>query len=194
MRLERVYKKPEGWEPVRNTFVDAEGKALNALSLDHALRLGVLMKLKDPTKGYGALLNPPPIERVKVVHTGVSREQNFSERLVRAGVAEGFMTLGQGKLILHTVEGQPDLEYKILRAPGWYCCHCGQSLENANAEFAPGVSYGTQHVLTQHPEMESPDRENPSGYERLNGYETALDEAQHEKFNYQAQVAALQGE
>lgn len=187
MRLERVYKKPEGWKPVRNAFVDAEGKALNALSLDHALRLGVLMKLEDPTRPYGALLNPPPIERVRVIHTGTSAEQTFSERLVRAGVAEGFMTLGKGKLILHTVEDQPDLEYSIRRTPGWYCCHCGQALESANAEFAPGVSYGTQHVVTQHPGIKSPDSENPSGYERLNGYETVLDEALHAKFNAQAQ-------
>ena len=78
----------------------------------------------------GNVLNPPPLDHIAVKHTGTHAEQNFSTQLVEAAVTEGWMTLGQGKLSVH---GKPEgLVYKIKRAPGHYCCHCGEKLIDAN--------------------------------------------------------------
>jgi hypothetical protein len=93
-------------------------------------------------------------------------KQKFSGGLVEAAVAEGWMTLGQGQVVLHC---QPaDLSYRIVRIPGRYCCHCGEKLpDDATGELARA------HVAAQHAGVRSPDPENPSGYSMLNAYECA---------------------
>jgi len=162
MLLKRVYDKPEGWERKVNV------RALGGVALI------------DPTKPEGACLNPPPLSHIEVKHTGTSAAQNFSDRLVNAGLAEGWITLGKGKLVLH---GKPeDLTYAVLRVPGYYCCHCKVALPDAGRIVAPGVTAGMQHVAEAHPDKESPDKGNPAGYCRLNHFECVLDTGQHEKF------------
>jgi hypothetical protein len=60
----------------------------------------------------------PILDHVQCWHTGVRPEQNFSDRLVKSAIAEGWMTLSKGKLILHCKP--QDLEYTINRTPGRY--------------------------------------------------------------------------
>jgi len=133
----------------------------------------------------GNLLNPPPLDHIAVKHTGTHAEQNFSTQLVEAAVTEGWMTLGQGKL---TVHGKPeDLVYKIRRAPGHYCCHCGMKLPDAAAFAAPGATNGMRHVADAHAGKKSPDAGNPAGYCRINHYECVLAAEQHKKFSARAQ-------
>jgi hypothetical protein len=132
----------------------------------------------------GELVTPPQLDHVEVKHTGTKAEQNFSESLVRNGVAGGFVTLGKGRLVLHVKP--EDLVYAIKRVPGYYCCHCGVALPDAGAfvsvSHLPGVTVGMQHVADAHGKAKSPDPGNPSGYCRLNHYETTLEAKQHEKF------------
>jgi len=162
MLLKRIYDKPEGWERRVNI------RALGGVALT------------DPMKPEGACLNPPPLSHIEIKHTGTSPEQNFSDRLVAAGLAEGWITLGKGKLVLH---GKPeDLNYAVKRLPGYYCCHCRSALPDAGTIVAPGVTAGMQHVADAHSEKESPDPGNPAGYCRINYFECVLDSAQHEKF------------
>jgi len=174
---------PEGWVADRNTFLDANGAEVKAFSLKHALSLGILLKLRDPSKDFGTLLNPPPVKCVRVEHTGVRPEQHFSVDLVDGGVRDGWISLSKGELTLHTVDEQDDLVYALKRTPGWYCCHCKQPLENANVvPEGSKVSLGTRHVQETHLGKESPDASNPSGYERLNYYDCVLNEKQHALF------------
>lgn len=128
----------------------------------------------------GNVTNVPPLSHIEVKHTGASPEQNFSTRLVEQGVALGFMTLGKGKITLHAKP--EDLTYKIVRSPGHYCCHCGAWLTDAAMLLGSGLTNGAQHVVDEHPGVPSPDAGNPSGYERINHYETILDTEQHNRF------------
>lgn len=91
--------------------------------------------------------------------------QNFSERLVRQAVEEGWMSLSRGNLIIHTGDGDEDVVYKIEEAPGVYCSHCGEKLDGGN-EIAQA------HITDTHRDEESPDPQNPSGYRVSNHYAT----------------------
>lgn len=133
----------------------------------------------------GNLLNTPPIDHVVVKHTGTHAEQNFTTRMVEAGLAEGFMSIAGGKL---TLRAKPeDLVYTIKRGPGHYCCHCGVKLPDAAAFVADGVTAGMQHVADAHPGEKSPDAGNPAGYGRINYFECVLATEQHKKFSVRAQ-------
>jgi len=161
MLLKRHYRFPEGWKADRN------------------LR-GENGKLKDPSRPEGELLNQPPIDHVEIKHTGISAEQNFSTRFVEAGLAQGFASVGDGKI---TLRAKPeDLVYTIKRGPGHYCCHCGVALPDASRIVSPGITAGMQQVAAMHEGKPSPDAGNPSGYLRLNEYQCVLDFATHEKW------------
>jgi hypothetical protein len=152
MLLKRLHSRPEGWERKVN-LRQADGQ------------------LVDPTKPEGVCLNPPPLAGVAVAHTGVDAEQNFSERLVTLAIAEGWVSISKGKLVLHSVS--EDLRYTINRAPGFYCTHCGEKQDSAEAAKA--------HIAAAHAGKPSPDRTNPAGYEKVNSYECVLDSEQHSR-------------
>lgn len=191
MKVTRIYRKPDGWIPDRNVpcelvMIDGRptsGKALG-LTLAEALAAGVPFRLKDPSRPAGDCLNVPPIDQVEIGDTATSPEQNFRVGLVEAGLAEGWISIAQGKL---TLRAKPeDLVYTIKRGPGHYCCHCGVKLVDAAAFVAPKITAGMQHVATAHAGKRSPDASNPAGYRRLNHYECVLGEKQHAKFKFKA--------
>ena len=66
----------------------------------------------------GNCTNPPPLSYVECHHTGVRPEQNFSDKLVRAGLMEGWIAL-DGKTLTLKVQPEP-LRYTIKRLPGQY--------------------------------------------------------------------------
>lgn len=45
-------------------------------------------------------------------------KQHFTPGFVSRGVGEGWLSLGRGKLTLHTLDG--DVTYTVLRVPGKY--------------------------------------------------------------------------
>jgi len=66
----------------------------------------------------GLCTNPPPLSHIAVQHTGSTPDQHFSDKLVAAGLSEGWLSIADGVLTLHA---QPeDLHYRILRVPGKY--------------------------------------------------------------------------
>jgi hypothetical protein len=93
----------------------------------------------------------PVLDHIKVLQH--SKNQRFTQKLINRGVAEGFMTVGQGIITLHT---QPQLTYKIVRGPGIYCCFDGKKLDDEKAARA----YVEQNFSGQ----ASPDKNNPAGY------------------------------
>lgn len=165
MLVKRHYKKPEGWIAAFNVR-DSEGR------------------LRDMRKPAGACLNPPPVDFLEVYHTGVSAKQNFSDRLIAQGIAEGWVSIGKGLLTVHAAP--EDLTYKILRTPGYYCCHCGEQIVDAGAPSAPesAVTLGVKHVAEAHGSVKSPDSENPSGYLWSKRYSCELLPDLHEKFHF----------
>jgi YgiT-type zinc finger domain-containing protein len=177
MELKRIYRFPEGWKADRNTRDPERATKRNPFGL------------KDPARREGDVLNPPPVDHFQIKHTGVKPEQNFSQKMIEAGQVAGFLTISKGELILHAKP--EDLHYTIVRGPGYYCCHCGEQIVDANQfvkdeEGEPTEqTIGMLHVEEAHDGKESPDPNNPSGYRRVHGYETVLEEKQHKKFNLQ---------
>jgi len=106
---------------------------------------------KDAPKGS-------KLDHIKVLRAG--DRQNFSTGMVELAVAEGWMALGGGKITLDT---RPPLGYRIVRAPGYYCCHCAVRLGDAAAARA--------HIEADHPGTISPDPFNRAGYERIHYYD-----------------------
>lgn len=84
--------------------------------------------------------------------------QHFSPGFVERGVAEGWIIMGKGRIVLEGVGSKAI--YRIMRIPGYYCCHCEGPL--------PDGSAGKVHVALAHAEDKSPDTSNPAGYRRDN--------------------------
>lgn len=100
----------------------------------------------------------PRVSGVKILRAGP--RQNLSPRFIEGGVAEGWLSMGKGKVVLHGEDG--DVVYRMERIPGYYCCHCGRKLDDG-----PG---GQVHVAAAHKGTKSPDPSNPAGYRRDNFY------------------------
>lgn len=99
----------------------------------------------------------PQVTGVQVLHAGP--RQNFSPRILERGVAEGWITMGEGRILLRS---KPPVAYRIVRTPGYYCCHCGKGLDDSPA--------GHAHVDAAHAGKRSPDLSNPAGYRKDNFY------------------------
>lgn len=102
------------------------------------------------------------VSGVQVLHAGA--KQKFTSDLIERGSAEGWLSMGQGKVTVHAEGG--DVRYRIIRSPGYYCCHCGQQLEG-DPRIGDGPEAAKKrlaHVQEKHRGQPSPDPENPSGY------------------------------
>ncbi len=138
-----------------------------------------LYRRKPIEDGGDLLLNEagePMLEAIELRHTGVSKEQNFSTRLVITGIENGWMHLAGDELVFK-VRPEP-LKYRVSRHPGRYCDHCGEKLsDDDRGELA------RLHVLTFHLGKPPPNAANPSGYMRINHFECVLDPEQHRRYH-----------
>lgn len=71
-----------------------------------------------------------PPTHVEVKHTGVSPEQNFSDRMVDQAVKEGWITVDGDTLTMKT-DGEP-LVYSVTRKPGYFCKSTGEAIPIAD--------------------------------------------------------------
>lgn len=118
------------------------------------MRLKRLYKRDDE----GNVVDPTPIG-VEVEGLGASQDQHFSPDLVETAIKQGWMVLDGDELLLVAKNG--DVPYRVLRTPGYYCCHC-------KAALPTGGQAALAHIMAEHGEAKSPDPENPAGYERIN--------------------------
>ena len=112
-----------------------------------------LKRIYDKTAPVGTKL-----DHIKVLRAG--DKQRFASEMVERAAGEGWLTLCGGKIMLDT---RPPLSYRIVRAPGFYCCHCAIKLSDATGAKA--------HVADKHTGMISPDQSNPAGYERIHFFD-----------------------
>lgn len=117
--------------------------------------------VRDEKTGKVTEVKPGAVSGVKILRAGA--RQNFSTKIIEQGVAEGWLSLGQGKITIKAEGG--DVSYTIERAPGYYCCHCNEKLDDGTA--------GAAHVSEEHKDAESPDPGNPAGYRRDSFYACA---------------------
>lgn len=72
--------------------------------------------LPRPDLPEGVLLEPWPLAAVELV-IGPPAEHEMSDTLVSQGIAEGWISLIRGHLILHFTN-HADVDYEVLEAPG----------------------------------------------------------------------------
>lgn len=114
---------------------------------------------------------------IRVVNTGLSREQNFRRGLIEEGVVEGWVKLDGDTL---TLNSQPEsLVYTVVRAPGYYATYGGQRIPISNFAWS---SPGRDRLAAAEAKAWLSAQGLPPSYEVVNAYECVLNEAQHEKF------------
>jgi hypothetical protein len=117
----------------------------------------LLKRIYDKSSGEFVL------DHIKVIRA--NKHQRFSTGFVNGATAEGWLSLDDEKIVLHT---EPELTYKVERTPGYYCCHCGSAM--------PGGPEAKEHVKAEHAKKKSPDHENPAGYMRIDYFDCAKEE------------------
>lgn len=105
-------------------------------------------------KQYDHSSGSPVLTHVKVLRA--KKYQKFATELIQREIASGLFSVVNGRIIIKTIDGEPDLVYKIVSGPGTYCCFC-------NAQLADSKD-ALQHVQDIHPKEKCPDSQNPAGY------------------------------
>lgn len=124
-----------------------------------------------------------PCTHVRVVHTGTTPEQNFSDRLVAAGRREGWIVIAGAVLTMTTHDGQPDLTYTIKRAPGYYVKSTGATIP-VSAEAFGRMRWGGDSTDAQAEARAflAGQGLDANDYEVTLAWECVLDSAQHDQF------------
>lgn len=99
---------------------------------------------------------------------------HFSPRLVQRGAEEGWLSLMQGKIVLHGPKH--DVSYRIKKGPGAYCCNCGEKI-GAGPSIDPRVcSQRIKHVeACCGKAAHTVDAQYPAGYRCDNYYDCKLE-------------------
>lgn len=179
LTLKRVYDHeapPERWGTItsqcptcmgRGVVINEQGTGVEACSGCPLLEQktyasGSTAPLAAP-RGTGEIVRRvPPVKDVEVV--SAKDRHHFSTRLIEGGIAEGWLSMGQGKITVGN--GPASVVYTIVSGPGLYCCHCNTKQDDS--VMAQG------HVARVHARVPSPDKNNPSGYRRDNFYTSTL--------------------
>ena len=115
--------------------------------------------LKLLNNQYSDAHDPPKIAYIEVKHCG--DRQNLNQRFIDRGIAEGWLSIGDGKISIRT-DDEP-LVFKVKRVPGHYSCFDGSKLN--------GEDEAKAHVAKQ--DDKSPDPQHPAGYQKIAYYECA---------------------
>ena len=100
----------------------------------------------------------------KVIGVEVVRakdRQHFSPNILQMGAAQGWLKQADGKITIG--KDANAVTYKVMRGPGYYCCHCRKAMDDGASARA--------HIEAEHAGEKSPDQSNPAGYERTHYYD-----------------------
>jgi hypothetical protein len=106
---------------------------------------------------------------VHLRHAGPA--QKFSQEQLDEGLRVGYVVMDASTIEVRGVNATA--RYRVLRAPGFYCCHCGEKLEGdpRSVEDCRKNAARKAHVAASHPGVPSPDPQNPAGYRGATTYE-----------------------
>ena len=102
---------------------------------------------------------------------GPPDKANFPTKWVTRHLLEGVVTLSDDVL---SVGGA---DYKIVRKPGAYCCHCGENIGDGPARIKSEADLRIVYVATcdvANNDEDTGDPNNPAGYEVIDYYEGEL--------------------
>lgn len=116
----------------------------------------LLKKIYDRSSG-----KPVPTH-VRVLRA--SKVQKFSPDFLNGLLYTGLATISAGKITIKTQEEEPDLVYRIVAQPGFYCCHCNVLLDGSPNDGTEAAKRRLEHVQKEHKDTPSPDPNNPAGY------------------------------
>ena len=114
---------------------------------------------------------------MRVIHTGTHPEQNFSQRLIAAGLGEGWVSLDGDTLTMKT-DGEP-LRYTIVRKPGYYCKSTGEPMPVSSVAW--GLLMGGQGQMARAETLAWLTSRGKAGddYDLTVAFECVIDGAQH---------------
>jgi len=113
-----------------------------------------------PLTGVSIVGDPPPVH-------------HFPKDMVTKAVGEGWMSLSQGRIVIHTID-RGDIPYRIIRTPGAYCCHCGQRIGDGPAATPAEADRRRSHT-DRCCDGEPHPPEWPGGYEVINHFDCELE-------------------
>lgn len=126
------------------------------------------------------------VHAVEVLGTGTDARQNWKRTAVMQWVGEGWMKVSADTITIKTIEGQPDLVYKILRKPGYY---------TEDGKPIPISELGLQQFFTEAVATIAPrearewlakNGRSGESYTATRNYECELDAEQHVQFASEA--------
>jgi len=121
---------------------------------------------------------------MRVVHTGKSPEQNFSQRLVAAGLAEGWLTLAGDTLSMKT-DGEP-LRYTVKRRPGYWCKSSGDAIPVSAVAWGMLMGGNGQLARAETLAWLASHGKPATDYDLTAAFECVLDPAQHAQHQVEA--------
>jgi len=128
------------------------------------------------------------VSGVEIKHTGVSPEQNFSRRVVTAGLTEGWLRIEGDKLTLDGANGK--LEYVIRRSPGYYCKSTGERIPVSDVAWTDFLASGQGKLSQVEARAWLLGRgKDSSDYEITLAWECVLAPEDHEKWHCTRDVA-----
>lgn len=121
------------------------------------------------------------VDHVLIKHTGLSIEQTFSNRLIEAGISDGWISIDGDALAM---KAEPtDLLYTIVRHPGYTCRSTGERIP---ISLQGMTQYMGQAVATIAPREArawlATKGLPPTDYEADRNYRCVLDADLHEQF------------
>lgn len=118
---------------------------------------------------------------VRVLHTGSTAPQNFSMRLVEAGMEQGWVGI-EGDVL--TLRSQPEaLTYKLKRTPGYYCKSSGERIPVSATAWARLLATGVGKLSRAEAlDWLATRGLQPDDYDLCVQYECELNAQQHAKF------------
>lgn len=157
LTLRKIADK-NGPEPPRN-LPDPEGRFPRPDLLMTGGRVGDLLE-PWPLAGVELVGDPPAVHR-------------FKPQWLLAAVTQGWASLAQGRITLHTVGG--DVAWRIVREPGAYCCCCGDRVGDGPTADPAEAARRCTYVAACQAYQPGADPENPAGYRVDNYYEGHLE-------------------
>lgn len=89
----------------------------------------------------------------------IGEKQNFTPKQLTDRMMDGLVTKSGNEIVWRTT---PELKFKVIREPGYYCCF-------DNAPLTDGDS-ARVYIASKFKGQESPDPSNPHGYRKDNFY------------------------
>lgn len=117
---------------------------------------------------------------VEVKHSGLSPEQNFSDRLVDQAVKEGWMVVGDKALTIKT--GAEPLSYALKRKPGYFCKSTGAPIPVSEANWVRFRLGNDQRASAEAKAWLAANGKAADDYDITTAYHCVLDAKQHAKY------------